>query len=434
MHPHAPSPLPRPPRPRTRAVVGWVLYDVANTIFSMGVVSMFFPRWVRSEMGIGKADAVVGFTTAISMGIIFLLSPIVGSMTDRARRRLPFLTVSTLCCVAATPLMGRVGPFGTIVTFAVANIFYQAGQQFYDALLPSVSSAENRGKISGLGVGIGYVGSFFAIGLSLVGPRLKWPIPTLILCISVLFAVFSLPCFLWVDEAENARPGRIWSWVEIRAALARTLRTLRSANEHQGLRRFLLGRLFYVDPVNTVIAMMTLYAINVAQSGGMESARATDVASFVMLGALVFAVLGGIIAGRLVDRLGARKVLWGVLWLWGLTFVLAAALGLAHLPWQLLLVVSALAGVALGGTWAADRPLMLELTPPARLGEFYGLYGMVGRFAAVIGPLIWAICMSTGHALGVDTLEAQGGSILVLLCLIVVSGIILRPLLHQRSP
>lgn len=432
MHPNASSPLPSQPRPRTRAVVGWVLYDVANTIFSMGVVSMFFPRWVRSEMGIGKADAVVGFTTAISMGIIFLLSPIIGSMTDRARRRLPFLTVSTLCCVAATPLMGRVGALGTIVAFAVANVFYQAGQQFYDALLPSVSSAENRGRISGLGVGIGYVGSFFAIGLSLVGPRLNWPIPTLILCISLLFAVFSLPCFLWVEEAENASPGRIWSWVEIRAALARTLQTLRTANEHQGLRRFLLGRLFYVDPVNTVIAMMTLYAINVAQSGGMESARATDVASFVMLGALVFAILGGIIAGRLVDRLGARKVLWGVLWLWGLTFVLAAALGLAHLPWQLLLVVSALAGVALGGTWSADRPLMLELTPPARLGEFYGLYGMVGRFAAVIGPLIWAICMSAGHALGVDTLEAQGGSILVLLCLIVVSGIILRPLLHQR--
>lgn len=428
-----PSLVPGPRRPRQRAVVGWVLYDLANTIFSMGVVSMFFPREVRSDMGVGKADAVVGFTTAISMGIIFLLSPIIGSMTDRARRRLPFLTFSTLGCIAATSLMGRMGALGTIVAFALANVFYQAGQQFYDALLPSVSSVQNRGRISGLGVGIGYVGSFFAIGLSLVGPRLGWSLPTLILCVSVLFAVFSLPCFLWVEEVENAAPRRIWSWLEIRSALAQTLQTLRSANEHRGLLRFLIGRLFYVDPVNTVIAMMTLYAINVAQSGGMETARATDVASFVMLGAVVFAMLGGLGAGRLVDRFGARRVLWGVIWLWGITFVLAAALGIAHLPWQLLLLVSALAGIALGGTWTADRPLMLELTPPARLGEFYGLYGMVGRFAAVIGPLIWAICMSAGHALGLETLEAQGASIVVLLGLIVVSGIILRPLLHPRS-
>lgn len=409
--------------------MSWVLYDLANTVFSMGVVSMFFPLWVRREAGPQRADMIVGLVTAASMASILVLSPIIGSMTDRARRRLPFLTVSTACCVVFTLLMGRVGSIGTLVAFAIANAFYQAGLQFYDALLPSVSTPATRGRIGGIGVGVGYVGSFLAIGLSLVGAKRGWPVAWLITGAAALFLVFSIPCFLWVNERENPEPGRVWSLAETRRALARTLKSLLSAQEHRGLARFLIGRLFYTDPINTVIAMMTLYSINVAQASGVGHAEATKLASLVMLGAVVFAILGGLAAGRLVDRYGARSVLSGVLVLWALTFLLAAAMGIFGLPWQLLMVVSALAGVSLGATWSADRPLMLELTPPERLGEFYGLYGMVGRFAAVIGPLLWASSMYVGELLVHDTLKSQGGSILVLLLMIGVSRFILNPLL-----
>ena len=80
-----------------------------------------------------------------------------------------------------------------------------------------------------------------------------------------------------------------------------------------------------------------------------------------------------------------------VLVLWMATFLLAAAIGLFQLPLVLLYVVAIMAGVAMGGTWAADRPYMLRLTPPDRVGEFYGLYGMVGRFSAITGPALWAM-------------------------------------------
>src|SRR5687768_17781143 len=93
-----------------RAVTGWVLYDLANTIFSMGVISLLFPLWVRDAVGAEKADARYGVITAISMGIIFVLSPLLGAMTDRARRRMPFLLLSTVLCVVLTTLLGR-GPF-----------------------------------------------------------------------------------------------------------------------------------------------------------------------------------------------------------------------------------------------------------------------------------------------------------------------------------
>ncbi|MGC4070057.1 MAG: MFS transporter [Polyangiaceae bacterium] len=221
--------------------------------------------------------------------------------------------------------------------------------------------------------------------------------------------------------------------MRIKSALGRTLHTLKASEDHPALRRFLIGRLFYTDPINTVIAVMTLYSINVAQSSGVTTTSPKIVATWVMFGAVVFAILGGYVAGILVDKWGARLVLRYVLGTWVLTFVVAASMGLFGLPWQLLLLVSALAGAALGGTWAADRPLMLELTPPDRLGEFYGLYGMVGRFAAIIGPAIWAISMSVLHRLGWSTLRAQGMSVVVLLLLILLSQRLLRPVL-QATP
>jgi len=93
----------RPPHVVTRrAVTSWVLYDLANTIFSMGVVSLYFSLWVRDQVGANRADSVYGLITAVSMGVIFLVSPLLGAMTDRAPRRMPFLVTSTLICVFFT--------------------------------------------------------------------------------------------------------------------------------------------------------------------------------------------------------------------------------------------------------------------------------------------------------------------------------------------
>jgi UMF1 family MFS transporter len=416
-------------RPTRSAVTGWVFYDLANTAFSMGVVSLGFPLWVREQVGAGDADRTVGLVTALSMGVIFVLSPVLGSMADRARRRLPFLVVSTIGCVALTAMLGAVAYWPTLVAFAVANILYQAGLQFYDALLPSVSTPSTRGRIGGIGVGVGYLGSVVAVALATVRAKLNAPHSQLFAALALVFLLFSLPCFLWVKEKPNPAPGPVWSLRAMGHAMRETLRTLRQSKECPGLLRFLIGRVLYTDPINTVIAVMMLYSINVAETGGMDKKASEGAARLVMFGAILFAVVGGFVWGRLVDRWGSRRVLGWVLWLWLVTFALAASLGLLALPWKLLIVVSILAGLALGGTWSADRPLMLELTPPERVGEFYGLYGMVGRFSAVVGPLVWAVVTSTVIRAGSSALRAQGVSIIVLLVFVVVSMRVLRPLI-----
>jgi UMF1 family MFS transporter len=421
----APRVIPR------RAVVSWVLYDLANTIFSMGVVSLYFSLYIRGEVGAQRADSVYGVITAISMGMIFVISPLLGAMTDRAPRRMPFLVWSTILCCAATALIARGSYLESATLFVIGNAAYQAGLQFYDALLPEVTTEENRGRIGGIGVGIGYLGSYLAVGIGLLfGTKDK---PFLFLIIAVAFMVFALPCFLFVKERGNPNPRPVFGLQMIRESTEQTLRTFREGHRYPGLLRFLFGRIFYTDAINTVIAYMSLYTVNIAIATGLTQEQGEKSAQLILMSAITFAVLGGFAWGWLVDRHGPKQTLTWVLYLWIETFALAACIGFFHLPIGWLYVVAAQAGVAMGGVWAADRPYMLRLTPPDRVGEFYGLYGMVGRFSAVTGPILWGLTTYiTVERGGMPTVTGQAIAIATLLLMVVLSWYILRPVTDER--
>jgi len=414
-----------------RAVASWILYDLANTIFSMGVVSLYFSLYVRDEVGAERADGVYSLISAISMGSIFVLSPLLGAMTDRARRRMPFLVWSTILCCACTAFIAR-GPYALSAwLFVIGNAAYQAGLQFYDALLPEVTTEDNRGRIGGIGVGIGYLGSYLAIGIGLLFGTKDYPL--LFTIIAVAFLVFAIPCFLWVHERGNPHPRPIFGLAMIRESTQQTVSTLRSGHEFPGLLRFLVGRMFYTDSINTVISYMSLYTVNVAVASGLTEDQGKVKAQIILMSAITFAVLGGFVWGRLVDRIGPKRTLNAVLWLWMGLFGFAALIGLLHLPLLAMYLTAAVAGIGLGGLWAADRPYMLRLTPPDRIGEFYGLYGMVGRFSAVTGPILWGLVtyLAVQHA-GLAPLTGQSIAILTLLLMVVVSYVILQPVSDAR--
>ncbi len=382
------------PIPR-RAVVSWVLYDLANTIFSMNICSLYFSLYVRDVVGPERADGVFARTTALSMGLIFLLSPLLGAMTDRAPRRVPFLVVSTLVCIVFTALLGRGGLTFSLAGFVVANAAYQAGLQFYDALLPEVSTEENRGWIGGVGVGVGYVGSYLGVGVGLYLLHVRAAPKTAVFpATAALFLLFALPAFFWIRERGNPRAQRFRLGM-VADALRGVGDTLRHAHRYPGLRRFLVGRVFYTDAINTVITIMGLYVTNLAVRAGRGAEAGERTAQMIMLVAITFAIAGGFAWGWVTDRLGPKRTLGLVLWGWVALFLAAAVIGLAGLPLAVFYVVASLMGFCLGGVWAADRPYMLRLTPPERIGEFYGLYGMVGRFSAVSGPLLWSVVVDT---------------------------------------
>jgi len=408
------------PRPDRRAVTGWVLYDLANTIFSLNVVSLYFSVWVVNVMG--GTDSTYASASALSMAVVFVLAPFLGALTDQAGRRVPFLFVSTLLCVAATALLARTSLLASLVLFGLANVAYQAGLQFYDSLLPVVARPERRGRTSGLGVGFGYLGSVIGItlgrtlldgvdGLAPAAATQRYAI--LFTWTAALFLLFSIPCFLFVHEPPRARSAGPTGALFTRAH-RQMIATIRSARSHPRLVRFLIGRAFYTDAVNTVVAFMGIYVTNAV---GFTSAEA----SIVLLVAIIFAALGGFVWGRVVDRIGPKAALDRVLVLWFVVFVWTALVGWLRLAPATFWPVPALAGIALGGTWTADRPFMLRLTPEGHVGEYYGLYGMVGRFSAITGPLVWAFVSET---LGLG----RPAAVAALLLFVVTAWIILRPL------
>lgn len=414
-----------------RAVASWVTYDLANTIFSMGVVSMYFSAYIRDHVGAGRADALYGNISALSMAIIFVISPLLGGMTDRAPRRMPFLIWSTFLCVGLTALLGTLPFWETMLCFIVANATYSAGLQFYDAMLPDVSTEQNRGRIGGIGVGVGYLGSYIAVGLGYALGRDD--LPRLFVGIAIAFLVLSVPCFLFVKERGNPNPRPIFSWVETVESTRGTIRTFREGEKYPGLIRFLVGRIFYTDAINTVISIMFLYTLNVAEANGRTPGQAGAAAMSIMMVAITFAVIGGFAWGRIVDRIGPKATLNWVLRLWVLTFILAAGIGLLTLPLWLLYIAASLAGIGMGGTWSADRPLMLTLAPPDRIGEFYGLYGMVGRFSAITGPFIWAlVAKATIESGWLKPAQGQGVGVIVLMLLVVLSYGILRKVTDEK--
>ncbi|MDP9352619.1 MAG: MFS transporter, partial [Chloroflexota bacterium] len=400
-----------PPRVRRSSIASWVLYDLANTIFSLNITSLYFSLWVINEMG--GTETLYARANAVATGLLLLAAPVLGSLSDQAPRRMPFLIVSTLTCVTSTLLLGVGGLLVSLVFFVVASFFYQAGLIFYDALLPEVSTEENRGRVGGLGVGIGYFGSIIGIGtgyLLLPEDPVAADYITVFRTTAVLFLIFAIPAFLFVRE--RPRRARRWGVDAVKNSLTETRQTLSRAGRYSGLRRFLLGRVFYAEAANTLILFMGVYVTN-------ELGFSSGQAQLVLFIGIVAAIVGGLCSGVIVDRVGPKRSLDLVLLLWMVVLATAMAIPLLGLPSQLFWGVAAMAGVALGGTWGSDRPYMLRLSPPRYLGQFYGLYAMVGRFAAIFGPLLWGFI--------VDTLKlGRPAALAALLVLVLISFAILR--------
>jgi UMF1 family MFS transporter len=374
--------------------------------------------WVVSDTRLGAADGQFwfGIANAASVGINALVSPVLGAMSDRTGRRLPYLMFFTAQCVIATAAIGLI-PTGAstltwlgLVLFTVANFSYQAALIYYDATLPVVSKPTSRGRVSGIGVAVGYIGTIVIALLILILDSGSGPLTFFMA--ALLFALFAAPIFLIVKEpagtGQRFRVGdAIASWSQLRT-------TLDHAREVPGLLRFLVARFFYTDPVNTVIVVMSVFAVKAIGLTEKE-------ANLVLLGLTVAAVLASFGWGFLVERIGPKRTLQIVLASWCLGLLIAASV----LALPTFLIAGILLGSGLGGVWTSDRVFMLRLSPPDKIGEFFGLYGLAGKFSAVTGPVLYGVIVSFGLNNGWGAAAYQAG-ILSFLVLMVIGYWLLR--------
>lgn len=372
--------------PSGRAIepAAWALYDFANTIFSYAVVSVAIGLWLTddSRFGAGPGQLIQGVAIAISVGINALVSPILGALSDRGGRRLPFLLVFTILCIVPTVLIGPSPALLGVLLFIIANFGYQAALIYYDATLSVVSYHETRGKLSGIGVGVGYMGTIF---VALVLIVLDAGADQMFVVAGLLFAIFAVPIFLFVRESP-AR-GEPLTRADVIRSLGQLRETIAHARAVPGLGRFLLGRFFYSDAVNTLIVVMSVIAVR---------AMGLSETEFLMLSLMltVVAIVTSFFWGWLTDRIGPKRALIAVLASWSIgLFMGIVALGMSGTTpgIAIFVVAGAILGSGLGGVQVADRVLMIRLSPPERLGEFFGVYGLVGKASQVVGSLIYGL-------------------------------------------
>lgn len=376
-------------RPRPLSVGSWALYDLANTIFALGVGSLYFAAWLTDHVaglpsplrGNGNPDLALAAAVDAAMVVVIVLGPWIGAVSDHRGPRSRYLIPATVLAVVPTFFLATAGPFLSLLLYAIALVGFNLGVVVYDAMLPDVSTPATIGRVSGIGIAVGYLGSLVAWGIGKLFLD-SHGYPFVFRAIAVGFLAFALPAFFLVRERPRpAQPGRV---PRLRASLGRLVDAWRRAGRYPGVVRFLVGRFFYTDAVNTLISgFLTIYAI---EEIGFTDAQVQDL----LIVAIAGSILGGLLGGRLVDIVGPRRLLHWTLDAWVVAFAVGIAAGITGyqaLAWPL----GGLGGLALGSTWAADRVYMQRISPPRYLGEFYGLYATVGRFASLLGPLLWGL-------------------------------------------
>ena len=371
--------------PSGRAIVpaSWALYDFANTIFSFAVVSGAIGLYLTAEFGRRDGGVLLAVSVAVSVGINAIVSPILGALSDRGGRRMPFLLLFTVQCIAATFFIASVPAVLGLVLFIIANFSYQAALIYYDATLKTVSNPESRGRLSGIGTAIGYCGTV-AVGLTIF--LLDVPVVDRFRLAALFFAVFAIPIFLVVREPRRTYEPPITAG-DVIESFGQLRLTIEHARRVPGLGRFLLGRFFYSDAVNTVIVVMSVVT---TEALGVSDRDANTI----LLGLTIVAIAMSFVWGAMCDRLGPKRTLIIVLGSWAVGLVIGGiAIGLGPSGLPPFLVAGAILGSGLGGVTVADRVLMLRLSPPERVGEFFGLYGLVGKGSQVIGTLLYGLIL-----------------------------------------
>ncbi|MBM3988685.1 MAG: MFS transporter [Planctomycetes bacterium] len=388
-------------RPELRA---WALYDWANSAFFTTVVTAVFPIYYREVAAAGEEGVLEGYSalTTWAMVAIALVGPVLGALSDTRLRKKTLMAAFVVLGVSATAALWFVERgdwrFASLC-FVLGNIGVAGSFLFYDALLPAVAREEELDRVSTAAYALGYLG-----GGVLLAANLAWilkpewfgmesgstlPVRLAFLSVAAWWALFALPLFLRVKEPPRAyesdeRPGGSL----VRDAFARLGETLREIPRYRDAFLLLLAMLAYNDGINTIIRLATIYGAEIGL-GAKEMIPAILLVQFVG----VPCAFG---FGWLARRVGPKRaVVGGVL----------VYIGITALAWRMaspdethkveLFYVLAI-GVALvmGGCQALTRSMFASMVPAHKAGEFFGLFGVLERFSAILGPLCFGLAIS----------------------------------------
>ncbi|MGQ0511365.1 MAG: MFS transporter [Betaproteobacteria bacterium] len=368
---------------RFREVWAWSMYDFANSGYTTVVITAVFNAYFVAAVAGSAPWATFAWTAALSVSYlaVLLTAPLVGAWADAHAAKKRLLFYSTVGCVLFTALLFLASPGAValaIVLVVLSNFFFATGENLIAAFLPELATSKAMGRVSGWGWAFGYVGGIVSLGVSLAylltrpeGTPATETVPVVMLITAAIFALSAAPTFLFLKERAKPQPAEANPW-------SRVLHTLREAQRFQDLRRFLVTILFYQAGIQAVIALAAIYA--------QEAMKFTTQQTIVLILVVnLTAAIGAFAFGHLQDRIGHIRSMRLVLAGWIVMIVLAYLAEGATLFW----VAANLAGLCMGAAQAAGRAIVGYLAPPARLGEFFGLWGLAVKAASIFGPITY---------------------------------------------
>ncbi len=369
-----------------REVWAWAMYDFANSGYTTVVLTAVFNAYFVSVVAANADWATFAWTAALSVSYlgVIVLGPILGAWSDAHAAKKPLLAISTVICIAGTVALALAGP-GTIGwavgAIIVSNIAYSMGENLCAAFLPELARPEALGKVSGWGWSLGYFGGILALAISLAwvmsapsrGATSAQAVPGTMIITAAVYGLAALPTFLFLRE--RAVPAEVPG---ARVAFARLMQTAHAARTYKDLLLVFACGTLYQAGVATVIALAAIYAEQVM---GFK----THETIILILVVNVTAAVGAFGFGYAQDRIGKVAALRVTIVGWIAMTVVAFFSTTAGMFW----VAANLAGLCMGSSQSAGRALVAYLSPVDRASEFFGLWGVAIRLAAILGPLTY---------------------------------------------
>ena len=373
------------------------MYDFANSAYTTVVITAVFGAYFVGVVAEGKAWATFAWTAALSASYaaILVTGPLVGAWADAHAAKKELLLATTVGCVIFTAALYYAGPGAivlSLVLLMLSNYFFGAGENLIAAFLPELASSQAMGRVSGWGWSFGYLGGLAALGLCLfyITSNSQQPasqtVPVTMLITAGFFALAALPTFLFLRERATPQPQTASPWTRVRD-------TLRHARQFRDLRRFLVCLVFYQAGITAVVSLAAIYA-----EQAMKFTMQQTITLILVVN--VTAAIGAFGFGYLQDAIGHVRAVALTLLGWIVMVLLAGFSESAASFW----LAANLAGLCMGSAQAAGRAVVGYLAPPARLAEFFGLWGLAVKAASIFGPLTYGAVtwmFAGNHRLGI---------------------------------
>jgi len=357
------------------------MYDFANSGYTTVVITAVFCAYFVSVVCENQPWATFAWTAALSISyaLILVTGPLVGAWADAHAAKKKLLLLSTIGCVVFTALLAAVSPGQAafaLVLIVASNYFLGSGENLIAAFLPELADSRAMGRVSGWGWAFGYLGGLCALGICLYylmysGEEPRRAVPVTMLITAAFFALAAVPTFVFLRERAVPQGVFVDPW-------RRVLETLKESERYRDLRRFLVCIVFYQAGITAVVSLAAIYAEQVMKFSMRETITLILVVN-------VTAAVGAFGFGYVQDSIGHVRAVAITLVGWIAMVVLAGATQSVAGFW----VAANLAGLCMGSSQAAGRAIVGYLAPPARLAEFFGLWGLAVKAASIFGPLTY---------------------------------------------